>query len=300
MSIFDNWARYIARILQEESQLAGNMVTHMGELGSARESIVKGVLERVLPSMYDIGTGEIIDHTGAHSRQIDIVISRRDFPTLRLPSGSRLYLVESVLATVEVKSTLDRATLTEALENCASVGDLKPNVVAGVLDHLAAQRGLVKVSSGSYRHDNPLETARFDLLGRPVSYIFGFKGYRNDVTQLAKTIAEWMKGRESTGKASAMRHHPAVIATEGCFTWRNAPPYIVDHNIVTRVGQDDNPLRIFVLNLLFTLKSRLLHLPDQNALTPNLDAYLQQMEPFTTTMGVGQARNLDLTLANAG
>lgn len=294
MAVFDSWAQYIADILQKESELSASMVKHGGELGSAREALIKGVLNRIIPEIYEIGSGEIVDHRGNHSRQMDIVIARKDFPSLNLPSWSRIYLVEAVLATIEVKSKLDKNNLLSALENCASVAELLPNVVKGKLDELAEKKGLSKIAPGSYRHDNPLETARFDLLGRPVSYILGFKGYKSNPKELAGAISEWSKYRQENNKRIAMRHHPAVIAAEGCFTWRNAPPYIVDDNIITRVGVDKNPLRLLVLHLLFTLNAKIPSMPDSYGLMPNLGAYLRQMEPFKTTLAVGEAVNLNI------
>jgi len=104
-------------------------VQHGGELGDARESFIQGVLQQILPSTHEIRRGEIVDNLGKHSRQTDIAIAARDFPALALPSGSKIYLIEAVHATVEVKSELDGYTLSEALENCASVGDLSTNFV---------------------------------------------------------------------------------------------------------------------------------------------------------------------------
>lgn len=289
-SVFDTWSDYIANILNSESDLAASLVEHGGELGNAREALINGVLSRILPSIYEVGTGEIIDHLGKHSRQIDIVIARRDFPSLTLPSGSKVYPIESVLATIEVKSELDSQTLNQALENYASVSDLSPNVKTGALDKLAKERGLKKISPGNYRHDNPLETARFDLLARPAGYIFGFRGYKTSIKDLAYAIQDWTKPGVAK-RNLAMRHYPAVIATEGCFTWRNAPPYIVHDNIICRVGRDKTPLRILVLHLLFTLSSKILTLPDIYGIMPNLDVYLQQTKPFTTEMAVGKTFN---------
>lgn len=289
-SVFDTWSDYIANILNSESDLAASLVEHGGELGNAREALINGVLSRILPSIYEVGTGEIINHLGKHSRQIDLVIARRDFPSLTLPSGSKVYPIESVLATIEVKSELDSQTLNQALENYASVSDLSPNVKTGALDRLAKERGLKKISPGNYRHDNPLETARFDLLARPAGYIYGFRGYKTSIKDLAHAIQDWTKPRVAKGNL-AMRHYPAVIATEGCFTWRNAPPYIVPDNIICRVGRDKTPLRILVLHLLFTLSSKILTLPDIYGIMPNLNVYLKQTKPFTTEMAVGKTFN---------
>jgi hypothetical protein len=114
-AIFDSWAKYITDILNQESELAGSILKHGGELGDARESLISGVLQRIIPGIYEIGTGEIVDYQNNHSKQIDIIIARKDFPSLLLPSGSKVYLVESVLATIEVKNRLNSETLPQAI-----------------------------------------------------------------------------------------------------------------------------------------------------------------------------------------
>lgn len=290
MSILDSWANFIAQILKTESELAAALIKHAGELGSAREAMVSSVLSRLLPDMYDVGSGEIVDHLGRRSRQIDIVIARRDFPTLRLPSGTRVYLIESVLATIEVKSTLNSETLRQALENVASVGCLSPNVVAGALEKIAAAQGLAKTSDG-YVHPNPLETGRFDLYGRPPGYIFGFSGYSNSTKDIAAAMSSWAT-EFGTREFLAMRHYPALIATAGCIAWRNAIPYTVGNNAISLIGRDENPLRLLVLHLLYTLVRKIPPTPDSYGLVPNLDAYIQQMRPPSDfEVAVGEAFN---------
>ena len=115
-------------MLIAESNLAGRLVGHPVLIGDAREFIIENVLKRILPPAYEIGRGQVIDSDENKSNQIDIVIARSDSPALALPGGDKLYLIESVLATIEVKSHLDAETLSEALNNCASVADLNPCV----------------------------------------------------------------------------------------------------------------------------------------------------------------------------
>lgn len=290
MSILDSWADFVARVLKSESELAAAMIGHAGELGSARESLVSGVLSRLLPDIYDVGSGEVVDHLGNRSKQIDIVIARRDFPSLHLPSGTRVYLIESVLATIEVKSTLTSETLRQALDNVASVGRLSPNIVAGTLNKIAAAQGLKKTSDG-YVHTNPLETGRFDLNGRPPGYIFGFAGYSSSTKDIAAAISSWAT-EFGTRERLAMRHYPALIATAGCIAWRNAPPYTVSNNAISLIGRDENPLRLLVLHLLYTLVRKIPPTPDSYGLAPNLDAYIQQMRPPSDfEFAVGEAFN---------
>lgn len=288
MSVLNDWAIYVAKCLSADSELVSSTVKHGGEIGSAREAIIKQVLKKFLPAQYEIGTGEIVSSDGSRSRQIDIVIARKDFPALRLPSGSKVYLLESVLATIEVKSKLTKENLFSALDNCMSVSSLNPNVVKGRMDELANRMELTKVAPGKWQHSNPLETARFDLLPRPPSYIFGFKGYPKSTDDFSKAIEEWVAQQRDI----SMSDFPALICTEGCYLWRNAKPYILDENVCAFGGVDDVPLRLLVLHLLYTLTKRIPMTPDENGITPNLDAYLLQMPPPENIMfKIGKSYN---------
>lgn len=86
--------------------------------GTPREAFVREFLEHHLPSTLAIGTGELVDHAStAHDprRQHDIVVFKRTFPKLNFGGGVSGFLAESVLATIEVKSVLDKAALRQAM-----------------------------------------------------------------------------------------------------------------------------------------------------------------------------------------
>lgn len=82
MSVFEKWANYITEIASTESKHLNDFLGQNTDLGNVREAIIKNVLGRFLPSIYEIGSGEIIDHRGNRSKQIDIIIARNDFPAL--------------------------------------------------------------------------------------------------------------------------------------------------------------------------------------------------------------------------
>jgi len=288
-SIFDQWADCIVKALNAESSLAGLLLKHKGELGDAREALIDGVLSRVLPSGYEIGSGEIIDAYGGRSKQIDIVISRRDAPSLLLPSGSRLYLVESVLATIEVKSGLDKRELTKALENCASVADLKFNVTSESYDAMASKTGVAKTEKG-FIFDDRLEAERFLLRGSPVSYIFGFSGHRT-IDGFATVIRDWGVRRMNDSSLNfGMKYVPSVIATDAFVALRNAPPYHMspdgagEERVLSLIGTDVTPLRMLIAHLLHTLNSKMP--PDEYGLVPNPSKYLEQGSPFDFQLGL--------------
>jgi hypothetical protein len=82
---------------------------HSLHKGTPREAFIREFLNSHLPSNVDIGTGEIIDAQSAPNQprnQFDIVVYRRNYP--KLDFGGRIsgFLIETVLATIEVKSNL--------------------------------------------------------------------------------------------------------------------------------------------------------------------------------------------------
>lgn len=71
-------AAYTSRLslipADQQSNLSKALVDHPLLLGDARETIIRGILTRILPSVFEIGCGQIVDSTGNTSNQIDIVI----------------------------------------------------------------------------------------------------------------------------------------------------------------------------------------------------------------------------------
>ena len=139
MAIISKWAKSIARVLESSFSVSSTIASHSGVLGDARESFIRDVLKRFLPSNISIGAGQIIDSEGSISKQIDLIIYRNDFPTLRTFGSADVYLIEGVIATVEVKSQLNEKSLFEALENGKSVRNLKPSVLRHSLDEYSAR-----------------------------------------------------------------------------------------------------------------------------------------------------------------
>jgi len=245
-------------------------------------------LSRILPSAYEIGRGEIIDSSGKRSKQIDVVISRPDSPSLLLPSGSKVYLIESVLATIEVKSELTggaEGTLLEALENCASVADLTPQFIKPSVQEFFESKGIQKGEDGVPIFRDPLQQQQFTVYGYPASYIFGFKGYSQNIDDFANAILNWGNNRIKLDKQLLMRHIPAVIASAGCIAFRNADPFLLSdeanrYECLAMAGTDPTPLRMLIAHLLYTLYTKIPWTPDENKLKPNPFVYLQQMKAY--------------------
>lgn len=106
---------------------------HSLHKGTPREAFIKEYLEAHLPSNVAIGTGEIIDSNsrpGQQRNQYDIVIYKRSYPKLDFGGGISGFLVESVIATIEVKSTLNQLEFSKAAKAAYNCKQLKPNVVS--------------------------------------------------------------------------------------------------------------------------------------------------------------------------
>ncbi|MFE4726137.1 DUF6602 domain-containing protein [Microbacterium sp. NPDC056736] len=104
-----------------ERMRTADVVTHKGERGRAREEVLRQYLAEIVPAGFDVATGFIIDVHGAQSRQQDLIIVRRDYHPRFQVGGAHFYPVESVAAVIEVKSSLNKTTFLEAIENAASV-----------------------------------------------------------------------------------------------------------------------------------------------------------------------------------
>jgi hypothetical protein len=104
---------------------AARAIAHPGESGRAREEIIRGFLRRIVPGQFSIDTGFVIDTAGTISRQVDIVIYRRDYYPVLEVGGVRYFLVEGVAAAIENKTNIDsKAALGDAIAAVASVKTL--------------------------------------------------------------------------------------------------------------------------------------------------------------------------------
>jgi len=291
MNNFDEWSQIISRFLKAEADLLTSVTKHEIAADSTRAAFIRGVLEPFLPSSYAIGSGRIIDSAGQSSDHIDIVIYRRDFPRLNLPGSSDVFLYESVLATIEVRTKLIRKTLFDALDTCNSIAKLNPDISKKVLKNIAMQNKLTLNDQNMYVHEHPLLTHRFNLIGRPPSFIYGFSGFQTSPSQLNDNVKIWLEQRQKADLDTDLNSFPAVIATQGCIGWRNAAPLSANSNHLFGIGTDAAPIRLIVFQLLYQLNRRLKVTPDGYGLKPSVDSYLKQMAPPEIQHTVGKATN---------
>jgi len=283
MALFDDWSQLVTKVLTSESDLVSKLLHHAVELGNAREALVRGILERFVPSIYEIGTGQIVDCAGNYSKQIDVVIARRDVPRLLLPSGAKVFLAESVVAAIEVKTELNAKTLREALDNCASVRDLK--IRLDDLDKFAKAYGLTKKGEGDFEHEDKFEMLRIHSLYLPATYVIGFKGYnRSGLKHFAKALKTW--GSEKMGEEVALTWFPCVIAASGVFAMRNADIDKVPERYLCLLGKNACPMAVFVRHLLYRLAVKIPTTKDRFGVRPSYDKYFTDMQRIQGTKGL--------------
>jgi hypothetical protein len=132
---------------------------HSLHKGNPREFFVRKFLREHLPPTMAIGTGELID-AGSKPKerrnQHDIVLFRDTYPKLSFGGGVSAFLIESVVATIEVKSVLTKDALEKAIKAARSSKNLIPSttqsfeagyVPPAILNYLVAYDSRVSVAT---------------------------------------------------------------------------------------------------------------------------------------------------------
>jgi hypothetical protein len=132
---------------------------HTLHRGTPREAFIREFLEGHLSANVAIGTGEIIDANSLprESRnQFDIVIYKTNYPKLDFGGNINGFLIESVVATIEVKSILDQAAIDQSVKAAHASKSLTPNinwdfssgwVPPGILNFVVAYTGPAQMST---------------------------------------------------------------------------------------------------------------------------------------------------------
>jgi len=103
-------------------ELKERLVPHSGELGIAREEILRRFLRDNLPRRYEVSSGFVFD-SRAISQQLDIIIADALVaPRFEVSGGIRFYPCESVVAVGQVKTHVSsRREMWDAINNLRSV-----------------------------------------------------------------------------------------------------------------------------------------------------------------------------------
>ncbi len=130
-----------------EQARAASVFTHQGVKGSVLEILIGGLFRPLLPSDIGVGTGQIIDaYNSPMSGQIDIILYDKSIlPPVLIDDKTGIFPIESVLYTIEVKTTLNATELSNAhksAEKISKFGYLPGiyNEVSGKEEHHPIER----------------------------------------------------------------------------------------------------------------------------------------------------------------
>ena len=148
----------MAKKMSIDYQEVTNHIEHMGLRGSSRENILREYIKHLLPQKFAVGNGIITDVNGTQSKQQDFfVYDAFNSPIFLHMESSCIIPVESVYATVEVKSTLTKETLKQSIENIRSVKQLEITVLKNS-PFIPAQFNFILGTVFSYTSDSAIET----------------------------------------------------------------------------------------------------------------------------------------------
>lgn len=119
----DIFAILLKKKLLEEYSIAESL-GHTVNKGTAREIFMKNFLTEHLSEKISVGSGEVISvnsKPGEFRNQLDIIIFKKEFPRIKIVSAIDIFLAESVVATIEVKSTLTKSELKKAIKSIKNI-----------------------------------------------------------------------------------------------------------------------------------------------------------------------------------
>jgi hypothetical protein len=104
------------------SSLRQRLIPHSGELGAAREQVVRDFIQQQLPRRFGVSSGFVFDVHGSISNQMDVIIHDvEQCPVFSAPGGAKFFPCEGVIAVGQVKSNITSAEEYElALQNLRS------------------------------------------------------------------------------------------------------------------------------------------------------------------------------------
>lgn len=140
-----------------------NHIEHMGLRGNSRESVLKKYIKQLLPKKYAVGSGIVTDVYGTQSKQQDFfVYDAFNSPVFLHMESFCVIPVESVYATVEVKSSITKETLVQSVENIKSVKQLSINVLKNSM-FIPSNYNFIMGTIFSYSSDSAIETIAQNL-----------------------------------------------------------------------------------------------------------------------------------------
>ncbi len=233
-SIHNAYVEAASEIAKTTKKRVADLIGHGGEKGRVVEGLVVELIERFLPKRFSIGSGLIVTSSGKVSSQTDIVIydNFHNAP-IKMHHGLSIFPIESVYATIEVKSTLDDEGFQKSLKNNAKLRSFKAEKYYVKYDpvKVEGQRGKYTVGAKTL----PIELA-------PRTYIVAFEAEWNTYDGLKERF-RYLAEKQKT------HLHGVLILDPDWFYWQKA-------HVATQIrGEESNGTRAFLLNLIRNIDS---------------------------------------------
>src|SRR6266508_4002978 len=101
-------------------------VEHQGLKGKAREIFVQKLFESLLSHDFRFGSGTITDRHGKQARETDVILYCPEIMPARDPDEAAGYFpVEACIYTIEVKSTVSKAEISDAIKKGQALDQLE-------------------------------------------------------------------------------------------------------------------------------------------------------------------------------
>jgi len=240
---------------------------HSLHKGTPREAFIREYLENHLSQNLAIGTGEIVDadsRPGAARNQIDIVLYRRNYPKLSFGGGINAFLAESVVAIIEVKSTLTSDELGKSIRVARRVKELRKHVVKSlytgyqppsILSYVVAYDGPAQMKTVhgwidpihraegiSYPPMGATADTRVNVASPAVDGVFvlgrGFvqfdnfpMGFANDAVRKQNPDMHWVVGDTAKGSLLLLFLCLTLAMSGTTAEWLDPSPYVTDFSL---------------------------------------------------------------------
>ena len=182
----------------------GASAEHIGALGENREKILIDFLNKHIPQRFSVEQrGVLFDKGFNQSQQVDIIIYEKNYPRLGGQSPT-LYFIEGFAGGIEVKSTLTKKSLEDAIDNIASIKKLevsKTNIIIGNTSRPDLLFGGVYAYKSQLDEDQILEimNKKFKEYGNDLNLMIDFI-YTNDGIFMTDSIEMYQEGISVTSQ----------------------------------------------------------------------------------------------------
>ena len=112
----------------EAALAASRAIHHNLAVGEAREHAVARELGPHFPNRFRLASGIVVNVAGEESHQQDVLVTDPSIGTPFVAEGHiGVHPIETVAATLQIKTTISASTMAEAVENVSSVKRLLPD-----------------------------------------------------------------------------------------------------------------------------------------------------------------------------